>query len=45
LSLVDAQGNRAIQPGDYQVFVGGKQPESGEQGLPLRITGTKALPE
>ncbi len=45
LSLVDAQGNRAILPGQYQVFVGGRQPESGARGLPLEIAGTKALPQ
>ena len=45
MSLVDAQGKRSIDSGDYQVFVGGRQPQSGQAGLPLHITGTKALPE
>jgi beta-glucosidase len=45
LSLVDAQGQRLILPGEYQVFIGGHQPESGDEGLKLEITGTKALPE
>ena len=45
LSLVDAEGNRAIEAGRYQVFVGGHQPGAGDQGLPLEITGTKSLPE
>jgi beta-glucosidase len=29
LSLVDAEGNRSVQPGNYSVFVGGSQPEPG----------------
>jgi beta-glucosidase len=45
LSLVDAEGNRAIQPGEYRVFVGGRQPGTGDAGLKLEITGTKSLPE
>ena len=45
LSLVDAAGKRAINPGEYRVIVSGKQPGSEEQGLPLQITGTKSLPE
>jgi beta-glucosidase len=45
LSLVDAQGKRAIVPGEYEVFVGGKQPERGDAGLKLQIAGTKTLPE
>jgi beta-glucosidase len=45
LSLVDARGNRAIQPGVYQVFVGGQQPKVGDKGLGLEIVGTKGLPQ
>jgi len=26
LSLIDASGNRVVEPGDYEISVGGKQP-------------------
>jgi beta-glucosidase len=45
LSLVDAQGNRAVKPGRYLVHIGGSQPRSEEGALSFEITGTKALPE
>lgn len=51
LSVVDAQGNRRVEPGRVEVWVGGSQPVS-RPGLPevaggkaeFRITGSKALP-
>jgi beta-glucosidase len=45
LSLVDADGTRSIQPGQYELYIGGSQPtpESGVF-LPFRISGLKALP-
>jgi beta-glucosidase len=45
LSLVDAQGKRAIEPGQYTLQVGGEQPKSSAGGLMFEIDGTKALPE
>jgi beta-glucosidase len=45
LSEVDAQGNRAVVPGDYSIFVGGGQPEPGATPATLHITGTLALPK
>jgi beta-glucosidase len=45
LSLVDAKGKRAIVAGEYRVFVGGRQPATGDAGLKLEITGTKSLEE
>jgi beta-glucosidase len=45
LSLVDAKGSRAIQPGQYMLQVGGTQPKSSDGGLSFEIDGTKALPE
>ncbi len=30
LSLVDASGNRSVQPGDYDLYVGGNQPVQGK---------------
>jgi beta-glucosidase len=46
LSLVDAQGSRAVEPGSYFVYVGGSQPTSGQQGLSggFSIAGTQPLP-
>jgi beta-glucosidase len=45
LSLVDAAGTRAVQPGDYSVSLGSGQP-SVIKGLiaPFKITGTAPLP-
>jgi beta-glucosidase len=45
LSLVDEQGKRAIRAGRYLVYVGGNQPASDAQGLPLAIDGSRDLPE
>jgi beta-glucosidase len=45
LSLVDAQGSRSIQPGQYSIFVGGQQPAPGT-GLTqsFSIEGSQPLP-
>jgi beta-glucosidase len=45
LSLVDANGARSVQAGRYTLYVGGRQPSPGEQGLPLEIVGAKMMPE
>jgi beta-glucosidase len=44
LSLVGADGSRSVQPGDYELYVGGGAP-SRECGafLPFRIEGRKAM--
>jgi beta-glucosidase len=45
LSLVDASGNRSVQPGDYDLTIGGGQPTPGSGiTLPFHITGTSPLP-
>jgi beta-glucosidase len=49
LSLVDAQGIRAVQPGTYTLSVGGAQPHDVKAPTPaqsttLTITGTAELP-
>jgi beta-glucosidase len=45
LSLVDAEGSRSVQPGQYSVFVGGQQPTP-DAGLSeaFSITGSQPLP-
>jgi beta-glucosidase len=45
LSLVDAQGQRAVTAGEYKVFVGGAQPGDTKAGLEekLSITGTQKV--
>ena len=45
LSVVDAQGNRSVQPGEYSVFVGGAQPapNSGVSEA-FSIQGSEPLP-
>ena len=43
LSLVDEKGDRAIQPGKYELYVGGSQPLPGQGvSLPFEITGSAA---
>jgi len=43
MSLVNADGTRAVQPGSYRIFVGGVQPAAPQQaGAAFEITG--ALP-
>jgi beta-glucosidase len=46
LSDVDRAGQRAVQPGDYRVFVGGGQPDTGAPGgaAAFSIQGTAAIP-
>jgi beta-glucosidase len=44
MSLVDADGKRAIQPGSYHVFIGGAQPAAPQQaGTAFEITGQLPL--
>jgi beta-glucosidase len=38
LSMVDAQGQRAVTAGDYKVFVGGAQPGETASGLEQKLT-------
>jgi beta-glucosidase len=46
LSLVTEQGEHVIEPGSYDVFVGGSQPIEGARGVraQFRISATKQLP-
>ncbi len=44
LSEVDAQGNRAITPGTYNLYVGGSQPDATSIALPFTITNSTPLP-
>ncbi len=44
LSLVDAQGNRRVLAGRYELFVGGRQPDAHDQASPFTIDGTQNLP-
>ena len=44
LSLVDAEGKRALHPGTYRVFVGGAQPHELKQaGVAFELTGEMSL--
>jgi len=47
LSLVDAQGQRAVTAGDYKIFVGGAQPSDTNTGLEQKLTinGTQKVDE
>ncbi len=46
LSLVNEAGQREVEPGKYQIFVGGSQPTgNGAQTVEFSIHGTKQLPE
>lgn len=46
LSLVNAAGQRAVDPGKYQIFVGGSQPTgNAAQTVDFSIHGTKQLPK
>jgi beta-glucosidase len=44
LSLVGADGSRSVQPGEYELYVGGSQPST-ESGvfLPFHIEGSVRL--
>ena len=49
LSMVDAEGNRSVQPGSYSLAVGGAQPGDPRAPAPAQtasftITGTQLLP-
>jgi beta-glucosidase len=45
LSEVDEKGNRAVTPGDYEIYVSGGQPETGTPAATISISGTMALPK
>jgi beta-glucosidase len=46
LSLVNEAGKRNVEPGNYQIFVGGSQPTgNAAQTVNFSIHGTKRLPE
>jgi beta-glucosidase len=45
LSEVDANGNRAVVPGDYKIYVASGQPEAGAPVATLHISGTMPLPK
>jgi beta-glucosidase len=47
LSLVDAQGQRAVIAGEYKIFVGGAQPGETDAGLEQKLTiaGTQKIDE
>jgi len=44
LSLVNADGSRSVQPGQYELYVGGSQPTAASGVfLPFKISGLKTL--
>jgi len=44
LSIVDADGNRAVKAGHYRIYIGGAQPaDSTSPGAEFEITGEQAL--
>jgi beta-glucosidase len=45
LSEVDEKGNRAVTPGDYQIYVSDAQPEAETPAVTIHISGTMALPK
>jgi beta-glucosidase len=45
LSEVDEKGNRAVTPGDYEIYVSGGQPEARTQAATISISGKMALPK
>lgn len=46
LSTVDRDGNRAVRPGSYRLFIGGGQPgEAKGTEVSFTITGTQELPK
>ena len=45
LSEVDDQGNRAVAPGDYKVYVSGGQPGTETPSVTVHVSGTSALPK
>lgn len=44
LSLVDADGTRAVRSGRYALFVGGHQPSAGQQPVAFTIAGHADVP-
>jgi beta-glucosidase len=45
LSVVDAQGNRSVQPGQYSIFIGGQQPApNAGVSQSFSIEGSQPLP-
>jgi beta-glucosidase len=45
LSVVDAKGDRSVQPGNYRLFVGGSQPApDAGVAMAFSITGSEPLP-
>ena len=44
LSTVDAHGQRAVLPGQYELYVGGGQPDAGASAVTFGIDGTQTLP-
>ena len=44
LSLVDAQGVRAVREGRYQLFAGGHQPAAGQAPVTFAVTGHADVP-
>ena len=45
LSEVDEKGNRAVVPGDYQIYISGGQPQTGTPAATLHISGTARTAE
>jgi beta-glucosidase len=47
LSQVDAEGNRAVQPGEYTLYLGGGQPDTTAPSTSIRfqVKGTQTLPQ
>jgi beta-glucosidase len=44
LSLVDANGERRVRPGHYQLYVGGSQPGRGQHATDFTIAGYARMP-
>ena len=45
LSEVDEKGNRAVTPGEYEIYVSGGQPEAGTPSATIGIAGSMSLPK
>ncbi len=45
LATVDAEGRRAVEPGEYHLAVGGAQPRAGEPGMRFTVVGRFPLPQ
>jgi len=44
LSLVDANGERRVRPGRYQLYIGGSQPRPGQSSSDFTISGQELQP-